>query len=142
MIWITYVTSAYPIFIMSAPARMDCAVHLASLAELFLSSVARMAPLCSRVAKAYQVNMYNDSRKHKPKHERRGEHETRTRYSIRAKRCILSSRAKKLDHVECKSITCASWKLVSRTQGYWKKDILDTNLSIDFLSPLDLAGQL
>lgn len=35
----------HPIFIWSAPERMDCAVHLASLAELFFNSVARMAPL-------------------------------------------------------------------------------------------------
>ena len=27
---------------------MDCAVHLASLAELFFNSVARMAPLCQK----------------------------------------------------------------------------------------------
>jgi hypothetical protein len=34
----------HPIFMTSAPARMDCAAHLASLKELFFSSVARIDP--------------------------------------------------------------------------------------------------
>ena len=41
-------SSTYPIFIWSAPDNMDCAVHFASLAELFFSSVARIAPLCKK----------------------------------------------------------------------------------------------
>mmetsp|Transcript_27215 Transcript_27215/g.82613 ORF Transcript_27215/g.82613 Transcript_27215/m.82613 type:complete len:271 (+) Transcript_27215:522-1334(+) len=43
---LTWLRDTYPSLIMSAPASIDCNVHLASLQELFFSSVARTAPRC------------------------------------------------------------------------------------------------